>query len=147
MVREKTMQAQTEKMKGALKGEFQAKQTTTTIKDVSPNGARVETNYVGEIKGEIDGRYMQTLSFLLKPDGNSDWESKSITNTTEGDMVVVLGNGETRVTNANTASAEGELRYMTTSPRLSWLNNATRRIEVEIDRTTGEYRGKAYEKN
>ncbi len=141
------MLAQTEKMKGALKGEFQAKPTTTTVKDVFPTGARVDTNYVGEIKGEIDGQYMQTVSFLLKPDGNGDWESKSITNTVEGDMVIVLGNGKTWATSSNAASAEGELRYMTTSPRLSRLNNVTRRIEVEIDRATGEYRGKAYEKN
>ncbi len=140
------MLAQTEKVKGELKGEFQARPTTTTIKEVSPYDVKVDTNYVGEIKGEVNGQYMQTVSFLLKPDGDSDWESKSITNTTEGDMVIVVGHGKTRVTNVNTASAEGELRYMTTSPRLSRLNNVTRRIEVEIDRATGEYRGKAYEK-
>ncbi len=141
------MQAQTEKVKGALRSEFQGKPTTTTIKEVSPNGVRVDTNYLGEINGEVEGQYMQTVSFLLKPTGDSDWESKSITNTTDGDMVIVTGNGKTRPTSAKTATAEGELRYMTTSSRLSRLNNATRRIEVEIDRATGEYRGKAYEKN
>ncbi len=141
------MQAQTEKMKGKLASEFQAKNITTTIKEVSPNGARVETNYVGEMRGEIDARYTQTVSGQLKPDGNGEWESKSIMNTTEGDLVFVFGNGKTRTTSANTASIEGELRYMTTSPRLSRLNNATRRIEAELNRATGEYRGKAYEKN
>ncbi len=62
-------------------------------------------------------------------------------------MVIVFGNGKTLVTNPKTASADGELCCMATSLRLSLLNNVTRRIEVEIDRTTGEYRGKAHEKN
>lgn len=87
------------------------------------------------------------MNILLKPDGNSEWEAKGIASTKEGDMVVFLGNGKTHPTGANTASGQGELRYMTTSPRLSRLNNATRRLEAEINRASGEYSGKSYEKS
>ncbi len=138
------MQAQTEKMKGELKSEFHGKTVTTTIKEVSPKGVRMENNDVGEIKGEFDARYMQTVSILLKPDGNSEWEGKGIATTKEGDVVVYWGNGKAHPTGADNVSYEGEVHNMTTSPRLSWLNNTTRRIEAKGSRSTGEYRGKGY---
>ncbi len=141
------MQAQVERTKGELKGEFHGKRITATIKEVSPNGVRIDNNDEGEYKeGKFDFRYMQTNSVLLKPDGTAEWESKGISNTKEGDTVVYWGKGTAHSTGQNNASWEGELHRMTTSPRLSALNNTTLWVEAKGNMATGEYSGKAYAK-
>ena len=141
------MQAQVEKTKGELKGEFHAKRITATIKEISPNGVKFDNNDEGEYKeGEFHFRYMQTNSILLKPDGTGEWEAKGIANTKEGDTMVYWGNGKGHSTGQNTASWEGEIHRITTSPRLSALNNTTQWVEVKGNTATGEYSGKSYAK-
>ncbi len=141
------MQAQVEKTKGELKGEFHGKRITTTFKEISPNGVRFDNNDEGEYKeGQFHFRYMQTISVLQKPDGTGEWESKGVSTTREGDTVVYWGNGKARSTGENTASWEGELHRMTTSPRLSALNNTTLWVEAKGNMATGEYSGKGYAK-
>lgn len=141
------MQAQVERTKGQLKGEFHGKRITATIKEVSPNGVRMENNDEGEYKeGKFEFRYMQTNSVLLKPDGTSEWESKGISNTKEGDTFAYWGNGTARMTGQNNAAWEGELHRMTASPRLSELNNTTLWVEAQGSMATGEYSGKSYAK-
>jgi hypothetical protein len=141
------MQSQVGRTKGELKGEFRGKRITATFREVSANGIRFDNNDEGEYKeGKFDFRYMQTISVLLKPDGTSEWESKGMSNTMEGDTLVYWGNGTAQSTGQNTASWEGELHRMTTSPRLSALNNTTLWIEAKGNMATGEYTGKAYAK-
>ncbi|HZY94131.1 MAG TPA: hypothetical protein VFE98_04620 [Candidatus Bathyarchaeia archaeon] len=41
-----------EKTKGELIGEFHNKMVTTTVKELSPEGVRMEVNMEGEIKGK-----------------------------------------------------------------------------------------------
>jgi len=46
------MQAQAQKMKGELLFEFKAKNNSTTIKDIGPNGVQLEMNDHGEVSGK-----------------------------------------------------------------------------------------------
>ncbi len=141
------MQAQVEKTKGELRGEFHGKRITATFKEISPNGVKFDNNDEGESKeAGFEFRYMQTNSILLKPDGTADWEVKGMASTKEGDTLVYWGNGKGHPTGQNTASWEGELHRMTTSPRLSALNSTTLWVEAKGNMATGEYSGKGYAK-
>jgi hypothetical protein len=141
------LQAQVERTKGELKGEFHGKRITATIKEISPTGIRMETNEEGQIKeGKFDFQYMHTNSALLKQDGTMEWEAKGIASTKDGDMMAYWGNGTAQSTGQNNAAWEGEIHRMSTSPRLSALNNTTVWIEAKGSIATGEYSGKSYAK-
>ena len=140
------MQAQTERMKGELLWELHAKATTTTIKDISPNGVKADVNYQGEVSGKLSGRGVNTVSVLWKPDGTSEFEIKGLITTKDGDAVVTWGSGKGRATGPSAASVEMELKYQTQSPRLNWLNNTTAWAEGTVNRATGEAQAKFYAK-
>ena len=140
------MQTQVEKTKGELIGEFHNKMITTTVKELSPTGVRMEVNIEGEIKGKLNARSIDTTNVLFKTDGTYDYETKSVATTIEGDTVVLWGSGTGRSTGPMTASFEGEVHYMTQAPRLDWLNNATARTEGTVDRMSREIQGRAYKK-
>src|SRR2546425_1290090 len=140
------MQTQVEKAKGDLIGEFHNKIITTTIKELTPNGVRMEVNIEGEIKGKLNARSIDTTNLLFKTDGTYDYETKSVATTMDGDTVVLSGSGTGRSTGPMTASFEGELHYMTQSPRLTWLNNTTALTKGTVDRMSREIQGKAYKK-
>ena len=140
------MQTQVEKAKGDLIGEFHNKIITTTIKELTPNGVRMEVNIEGEIKGKLNARSIDTTNLLFKTDGTYDYETKSVATTMDGDTVVLSGSGTGRSTGPMTASFEGEVHYMTQSQRLNWLNNATARTEGTVDRMSREIQGKSYRK-
>src|SRR6266567_560865 len=91
------MQAQAQKMKGELLFEFKAKNNSTTIKDIGPNGVQLEMNDHGEVSGKYHAGHIDTVSVSLKTDGTNDWQLKSIHNTKDGDMVVVWGGGKGRM--------------------------------------------------
>jgi len=107
------MQAQAQKMKGELLFEFKAKNNSTTIKDIGPNGVQLEMNDHGEVSGKYHGGHIDTVSVSLKTDGTNDWQLKSIHNTEDGDMVVVWGGGKGRMSGPQTGTWEGELHFMT----------------------------------
>ena len=140
------MQTQVEKAKGELIGEFRNKMITTTVKELSPTGVRMEVNIEGEIRGKLNARSIDTTNLLFKTDGTYDYETKSVATTMDGDTVVLWGSGTGRSTGPMTASFEGEVRYMTQAPSLSWLNNATARTEGTVDRVSREILGKSYKK-
>lgn len=140
------MQAQVEKTKGELLGEYRGKFVTTTIKEISPAGVRIEINEQGEVKGKLNSAHIETVSVLLKPEGTSEWETKALETTKDGDVVVAWGGGKARSTGPNAVAWEGEIHYMTQSPRLAWLNNATAQVEGTTNMATGEVQGKAYTK-
>src|SRR6266566_3591971 len=56
------MQAQTQKMKGELLFEFKAKNNSTTIKDIGPNGVQLEMNDHGEVSGKYHAGHIDTVS-------------------------------------------------------------------------------------
>jgi hypothetical protein len=140
------MQAQASKMKGELLFEFKSKNVSTTIKDIGPSGVQIEFNDRGEISGKYHGGHIETVSVNLKTDGTNEWQTKSIHNTKDGDMVVVWGGGKGRTTGPQTGTWEGELHFMTQSPKLAWLNNSTGWIEGQANMATGESSGKIYAK-
>ncbi len=139
------MQAQTEKMQEELLGEYRGKIVTTTIKEIAPSGVRIEINEEGQIKGKrYNVHHTETVSALFKPDGVSEWEAKVIETTKEGDVVVAWGGGTARTAAPNVVAWEGKIQYMTQSPRLVWLNNATVRVEGTSNLATGEVVGKFF---
>src|SRR5207237_9441036 len=103
------MQAQTQKMKGELLFEFKAKNNSTTIKDIGPNGVQLEMNDHGEVSGKYHAGHIDTVSVRLKTDGTNDWQLKSIHNTKDRDMVVVWGGGEGRRAGPHGGTMEGGL--------------------------------------
>ena len=135
-----------EKARDELIGEFHNKMVTTAVRELSPIGVRMEVNMEGEIKGRLNARSLDTSNVLFKTDGSYEYETKSVATTMEGDTVVLWGSGTGRSTGPMTASLEGEVHYMTQSPRLNWLNNTTARTEGTVDRVSREIQGRVYKK-
>jgi hypothetical protein len=138
------MQAQI--TKGELLYEIKSKNSTTTIKDIGPNGIQLEFNDHGEIHGKLQGGHMDTVSVNIKTDGSNEWSVKSLMNTKDGDMVVVWGGGKGMATGPKGANWTGELHFMTQSPKLSYLNNTTGWVEGQGNMATGESSAKVYTK-
>ena len=139
------MQAQTIQ-KGELLYEVKSKNVNVTIKDIGPNGIQLEMNDRGDISGKLHGSHMDTVSVNLKTDGTNEWQVKSIMNTKDGDMVVVTGGGKGQSTGPQNATWNGELHFMTQSPKLSYLNNTTGWVEGQGNMATGESQAKIYTK-
>src|SRR2546430_16709500 len=107
------MQAQTQKMKGELLFEFKAKNNSTTIKDIGPNGIQLEMNDHGEVSGKYHAGHIDTVSVSLKTDGTNEWQLKSIHNNKDGYMVEVWGGAKGLISRLQTCRREGRLHFMT----------------------------------
>jgi hypothetical protein len=136
------MHAQMEK--GTLLGETRAKATPMTIKEITPFGIRAEYNDVGEFAGVFNANINDTVTGFLKNDGTFDWEVKALWTTKEGDFIVGNAYGTGKMTGPSTSFGEGEVLFMTGSPRLSYLNNKKYRAEVTSDNATGESHAKFF---
>jgi hypothetical protein len=141
-VKEGIMQAQIEK--GMLLGETRAKAAPLTIKEITPFGIRAEYNDVGQFSGVFTANTNDTVTGFLKNDGTSDWEVKGLWSTKEGDIIVANAHGTGKMTGPNTSFNEGEVLFMTQSPKLSYLNNKKWRVEVTGDMATGESHAKFF---
>ncbi len=64
-------------MKGELLFEFKAKNNSTTIKDIGPNGVQLEMNDHGEVSGKYHAGHIDTVSVRLKTDGTNDFMTQS----------------------------------------------------------------------
>ncbi len=130
------MQAQKQIEKGTLLCEVHAKLTTETIKEITPFGIRVEFNFAGEAAGaSYSGRHAETALMFLKTDGTYDGEAKILQSTNDGDVIVGTFHGVGRVTGQTTSKGEGEVIFVTQSPKLSWLNNKKCRVEWTTNST------------
>ena len=136
------MQAQIEK--GTLLGESRAKAAPITIKEITPFGIRAEYNDVGQFAGVFTANINDTLTAFLKNDGTFDFEVKGLWTTKEGDFIVINALGTGKMTGPSTSFAEGEVLFMTQSPRLSYVNNKKYRAEVTADMATGESHAKFF---
>ena len=134
-----------EKAKGELLLEVHDKSTTTTVKDISQSGIRLEQNSVSQVKGKLNAQGMSTVGFTLKTDGSNEWEMKGVMSTKEGDFLAVWGGGTGKATGPTTAEWTGEVHFMSASPKLTWLNNVTGWVEGSGDNAKGEAWGKIYE--
>ena len=139
------MQASTQKAKGELIAEIKGKTHSWTIKEVNQSGVKMEMNEEGTITGKYQANFMETNSIHMKPDGTSTWEGRGIQNS-GADMVVVTGHGTAKNTSPTTVAWEGEITYMTKSPKLSWLNNTKGWIEGSANQADQTFTAKVYAK-
>ncbi len=124
--------------------EIKEKTTALIIKEVNADGAMVQYNSQGEVKGKYHGIHMETVDVKLKMDGTNEWDVKAMEITKEGDVVMATGSGTGRQENVMEGSFKGEVTYMTNSPRLSWLNNTKGWVEGMTDQKNGEASMKVY---
>ena len=132
--------------KGELLLEVQGKTITRTIKELSPLGVKIEMNDEGQTTGKYNAAHMETVTVFLKTDGTNEWETKGIQTTRDGDFVVVAGRGTGRSTGPTTATWQGDVHFMTQSPKLAWLNTTKGWVEGTGDMAAGTFHGKVYAK-
>jgi hypothetical protein len=132
--------------KGELLMEVHDKTTGTTILDISETGIKLQQNSNSQVKGKVNAMGMSTVNVTTKTDGSNEWQMKGIMNTHEGDFIAVWGGGMGRNTGPTSATWTGEVHFMSTSPKLAWLNNMTGWVEGSGDNAKGEAWGKIFEK-
>jgi hypothetical protein len=125
--------------------EIKEKTSTVTIKEFSQDGAMIEYNSTGEVKGKYHANHIETTDVKMKMDGTNEWESRAMETTKEGDVVMISGKGTGRQESAMTGSFNGEVTYMTNSSRLSWLNNTKGWVEGIMDQKNNEATMKIYQ--
>jgi hypothetical protein len=113
--------------------EIKERTDAVIIKEFSPDGAWIEYNSSGEAKGKINANHIETTDVKMKMDGTSEWESRAMEMTKEGDIIMITGKGTGTMNNFT-----GEITYMTNSPRLNWLNNTNGHIEGVTDLKNNE---------
>ena len=113
--------------------EIKERTNAVIIKEFNPDGAIIEYNSSGEVKGKYHANHLETADVKMKMDGTNEWEMRAIEMTKEGDVVMITGKGTGQQNNFT-----GELTYMTNSPRLSWLNNTKARVEGITDMKNNE---------
>ncbi len=119
--------------KKEMLAEIKEKTNAIIIKEFSQDGAMIQYNSTGEVKGKYHANHVETTDVKMKIDGTNEWETKAIEMTKEGDVVMVTGKGTGQ---QNTFM--GEVTYMTNSPRLSWLNNTKAKVEGITDMKNNE---------
>jgi len=138
------MQSQ-QQSKGEVIAELRGKNDSFSIKDISSSGVKLENNDVGQITGKYQGNFMETVSIHMKTDGTSEWESRGIQMVGK-DMVVVTGHGKGHRGADGNVMFEGEQKYMTQSPNLSWLNTTKAWIEGSANQADQTFTAKVYAK-
>jgi len=138
------MQSQ-QQSKGEVIAELKGKNDSFSIKDISANGIKMENNDVGQITGKYQANFMETVSIHMKTDGTSEWESKGIQMVGK-DMVVATGHGKGKQTADGKVWFEGEQKYMTQAPSLSWLNTTKGWIEGTANQADQTFTAKVYAK-
>jgi len=138
------MQSQ-QQTKGEVIAELRGKNDSFSIKDISSSGVKLENNDVGQITGKYQGNFMETVSIHMKTDGTSEWESRGIQMVGK-DMVVVTGHGKGHRGADGNIMFEGEQKYMTQSPNLSWLNTTKAWIEGAANQADQTFTAKVYAK-
>ena len=138
------MQSQ-QQTKGEVIAELRGKNDSFSIKDISANGIKLENNDVGQITGKYQANFMETVSIHMKTDGTSEWESRGIQMAGK-DMVVATGHGKGKRNADGIISFEGEQKYMTQAPSLSWLNTTKGWIEGTANQAEQTFTAKVYAK-
>ncbi len=133
------------KTKGELIIETHGKSQGTTILDISPSGIKMQINSKGESKGKYHSNDMGTTTVSMKTDGTSEWESKGIQITHDGEMLASWGKGTGKPTGPMSQAWSGEMHYMTASPKLAWMNSAAFWIEGNADNSKEESSAKVYQ--
>jgi len=114
--------------------EIKEKIDAITIKEFNQNGAMLQYNSSGEVKGRYHGIHMETTDVTFKMDGTMDWQVRAIESTKDGDNIMITGNG-TGMMEADSykGTLKGEILYMSNSSRLTWINNLRADVDGEFD--------------
>jgi hypothetical protein len=116
---------------------IQEKVLSTTIKEVTPFGVRLELNLEGQVAGELySAHHVETVSLFQKSDGTFESEARAIETTREGDVFVISYRGTGKQTGVTTMSGESVGIIMTQSKKFASLNGARLRAEVSADLAT-----------
>jgi hypothetical protein len=139
------MKSETMMEKGELIAQVQEKIMTTTIKEATPFGVKLELNVAGQVAGTLyNGQHIETINLYQKPDGTFEGEARAIETTPEGDVLVILFKGTGRPTGPTTVASSSQALIMTQSKRLAQLNNTWIRVEVAANLASGEVQLKYY---
>jgi len=138
------MQASTQKTKGELIAEMKGKSNSWTLKEVSKSGVTMEVNDSGEISGKYNAQFLETTTIHMKPDGSMTWEGRGMQNS-GADMIVVTSKGTAHRT-PTTTTWEGDMTFMTQSPKLAWLNNTKGWTEGTANQADQTFTAKVYAK-
>lgn len=139
------MQAQTQTAKGELLYEIKGNRASWTIKEANSSGIKMEMNDEGTVNGKYNANFIETIAIHMKTDGTSEWEGRGI-QTAGQDMIVATGKGKGRTSSPGVTSWEGEMHFMTQSPKLSWLNNTKGWIEGTANMADNNFTAKVYAK-
>lgn len=131
--------------KKELLAEIKDKFTSVIIQEFTANGAKIQFNAAGEVRGKYSGSHMETVDVLQKMDGTNEFVVRAIETTKNGDVIMISGKGTGKQEMGSTVvMIKGECTYMTMSPELSWLNNKRALIEGISDLKSGEEDLKIY---
>ncbi len=119
--------------------EIKEKTNAIVIKEFSQDGAMIQYNSSGEVKGKYHANHVETTDVKMKMDGKNEWETRAMETTKEGDVIMLTGKGTGQQNNFM-----GEVTYMTNSAKLSWLNNTKATVEGTTDMKNNEATIKIY---
>jgi len=131
--------------RGDLIVETNEKATTVVVKEFSHDGVKLQYNGQGQTQGKYSGGHIETVDIHQKNDGTFDFEAKGIDSTQDGELVMYSGKGKGRQTGPGMANFEGEVKFMTQSSKLGWLNSTKARVEGTTNQMTNEASFKVYQ--
>jgi hypothetical protein len=124
---------------------FESKQKSTgfAVKSVGPEGVTVEQSWAGEFKGYgraqgLSGTIMGTGTYVQAPMGPIHGTAHGILTTKDGEAIVIRSHGVGKIEGTKGKFAV-LTTYMTTAPKLSWLNNTVSLDEGEGDTNFQEF--------
>jgi hypothetical protein len=114
--------------------EIKEKIDATIVKEFNQNGAMLQYNSSGDVKGRYHGIHMETSDVTFKTDGTMDWQVRAIEATKEGDNIMITGNGTGMMeADGHKGTLKGQIVYMSNSSRLPWINNLHADVDGEFD--------------
>jgi hypothetical protein len=114
--------------------EIKEKVDALIIKDFNQNGAMLQYNSSGDVKGRIHGIHMETTDVNLKMDGTMDWTVRAIETTKDGENIMITGNGTGMMESGSyKGTLKGEIVYMSNASTLNWINNIRADVDGEFD--------------
>jgi hypothetical protein len=118
--------------------------TSVNVKELTPKGAVLDITLAGKISGKVQGFIMSTHNILLKPDGTSEVDIKSII-FSEGKPIFAYGKGTGKVIDPTPiGKIDGNLTFQTPNPKLAEINTTKGQSEALYNLATGEYSFKIY---
>jgi hypothetical protein len=125
---------------------FEGKENATSVKivDFSLLGVQLEITLAGRISGKIEGQILSTHYILMRPDGTSEFDLKSVI-LGNGEPILVKGRATGKAADqAQIEKSRADLTFQTLNPKMAYLNAAYAWSEATYNRASGEYTFKVY---